>query len=119
MVNTCKEFETLPVSQGDVLVRGPSRSVRGPSPDGPGGTPDEDVALTHWEGVKFLAGINHNTPFVFIHDINNMYGMLISCKALHWLEKQNLMSERFTNLCPSKLARRPNSALVGKIGERG
>ena len=53
-------------------------------PDGLGGTPDEDVALTHWEGVKFLAGINHNTPFVFIHDINIMYGMLISCKELHW-----------------------------------
>ena len=68
VVNTCKEFETLPVSQGDVLVRGPSRPV----------------ALTHWEGVKFLAGINHNTPFVFIHDINIMYGMLISCKELHW-----------------------------------
>ena len=37
MVNTCKEFETLPVSQGDVLVRGPSRPVRGGAPDGPGG----------------------------------------------------------------------------------
>ena len=66
-----------------LIKKGPSRSVRGPSPDGPGGTPDEDVALTHWEGVKFLAGINHNTPFVFIHDINIMYGMLISCKELH------------------------------------
>ena len=37
VVNTCKEFETLPVSQGDVLVRGPSRPVRGGAPDGPGG----------------------------------------------------------------------------------
>ena len=38
VVNTCKEFDTLPVSQGDVLVRGPSRPVRGGTPDGPGGT---------------------------------------------------------------------------------
>ena len=67
-----------------LIKKGPSWPVRGPSPDGPGGTPDEDVALTHWEGVKFLAGINHNTPFVFIHDIIIMYGMLISCKELHW-----------------------------------
>ena len=65
------------------MKKGPSRSVRGPSPDGPGGAPDEDVALTHREGFKFLAGINHNTLFVFLYDINIMYGMLISCKALH------------------------------------
>ena len=71
IINDSMEFETLPVDQSDILVRGPS--------------PDEDVALTHREGFKFLAGINHNTPFVFIHDINNMYGMLISCKALHWV----------------------------------
>ena len=37
------------------------------------GQNDEDVALTHWEGLKFLAGTNHNTPFVFIHGINIMY----------------------------------------------
>ena len=36
------------------------------------------------EELKFLAGINHNTPFVFIHDINTMYGILIVCKELHW-----------------------------------
>ena len=38
MVNTCKEFETLPVSQGNILARGPSQSVRRDLPDGLGGT---------------------------------------------------------------------------------
>ena len=37
IINDSMEFETLPVSQGDVLVRGPSRPVRGGAPDGPGG----------------------------------------------------------------------------------
>ena len=37
MVNTCKEFETLPVSQGNILVRGPSQSVR-------------KASLTDWVG---------------------------------------------------------------------
>ena len=58
MVNTCKEFETLPVSQGDVLVRGPSRPVRGGAPDGPGGAlfslefshKINSESLTDWEG---------------------------------------------------------------------
>ena len=78
-----------------LIKKGPSWPVRGPSPDGPGGTPDEDVALTHREGVKFLAGINHNTPFVFIHDINNMYGMLISCKALHCPQPEQQLIIRY------------------------
>ena len=30
------------------------------------------VALTQGEDVKFLAGNNHNTPFVLIHGINIM-----------------------------------------------
>ena len=72
----------LLVSFEDSNKKGPSRPVRGPSPDGPGGTPDEDVALTHWEGVKFLAGINHNTPFVFIHMI------LTSCMVC-WYPARN------------------------------
>ena len=38
IINDSMEFETLPVGQGDVLVRGPSRPVRGGTPDGPGGT---------------------------------------------------------------------------------
>ena len=50
----------------------------------PEGSPEVHVSLIRSEGFKFLAGINHNTPFVFIHDINIMYGMLISCKELHW-----------------------------------
>ena len=37
IINDSMEFETLPVSQGDVLVRGPSWPVRGGAPDGPGG----------------------------------------------------------------------------------
>ena len=31
------------------------------------------VALTQGEVLKFLAGIDHNTPFVFMHYINIMY----------------------------------------------
>ena len=50
-----------------------------------GKIPYGGVALTQGEELKFLAGINHNTPFVFIHDINIMYGMLIACKELHWV----------------------------------
>ena len=38
-----------------------------------GEIPDGGVALTQGEELKFLAGINHNTPFVFLHDINIMY----------------------------------------------
>ena len=38
MVNTCKEFETLPVTHGNILARGPSQSVRRDLPDGLGGT---------------------------------------------------------------------------------
>ena len=38
-----------------------------------GEIPDGGVALTQREELKFLAGINHNTPFVFLHDINIMY----------------------------------------------
>ena len=37
IINDSMQFETLPVSQGDVLVRGPSRPVRGGAPGGPGG----------------------------------------------------------------------------------
>ena len=33
IINDSMEFETLPVSQGDVLVRGPSHSVRRGIPD--------------------------------------------------------------------------------------
>ena len=32
------QFEPLPVSQGNILVRGPSQSVRRDHPDGLGGT---------------------------------------------------------------------------------
>ena len=38
-----------------------------------GKIPYGGVALTQWKELKFLAGINHNTPFVFVHDINIMY----------------------------------------------
>ena len=33
--------------------------------------------------------INHNTPFVFIHDINIMAGVLIACRELHWSRKND------------------------------
>ena len=42
------------------------------------------VPLTQGEDVKFLSCINHNTPFVFIHHINIMAGVLIACRELHW-----------------------------------
>ena len=40
-----------------------------------GEIPYGGVALIQGEDVKFLAGINHNTPFVFIHGITIMYGI--------------------------------------------
>ena len=50
-----------------------------------GETPDGGVALTQREELKFLAGINHNTPFVFMHginiiyDINSLQGIALVC----------------------------------------
>ena len=38
VIDDSMEFETLPVSQGNILVRGPSQSVRRDLPDGLGGT---------------------------------------------------------------------------------
>ena len=58
-------------------------------PDEGAKIPDGGVALTQGEDVKFLAGINHNTPFVFIHHINIMSGILIACKELHWVQHTN------------------------------
>ena len=45
-----------------------------------GEIPYGGVALTQGEELKFLAGINHNTLFVFMHDINMI---LIACNELH------------------------------------
>ena len=48
-----------------------------------GKIPYGGVALTQWEELKFLAGINHNTPFVFMHgidimhDINSLQGIAL------------------------------------------
>ena len=70
--------------------KGPSQSVREVPPDGLGGTPGEDVAMSHWEGFKFLAGINHDTPLVFMHHIKIIYDMLITCKELHWAWQHGL-----------------------------
>ena len=47
-----------------------------------GKIPYGGVALTQGEELKFLAGINHNTLFVFMHDMICM--ILIACKELHW-----------------------------------
>ena len=44
--------------------------------------------------MKFLAGINHNTPFVFIHHINIMSGILIACKELHWVAQVYWFAKR-------------------------
>ena len=50
-----------------------------------GEIPDGGVALTQREELKFLAGINHNTPFVFLHDINIMYDInSLQGIALDW-----------------------------------
>ena len=38
-----------------------------------GEIPHGGVALVQGEELKFLAGINHNNPFVFMHGINIMY----------------------------------------------
>ena len=59
----------------------------------PEGSPEVHVSLIRSEGFKFLAGINHNTPFVFMHDINTMYGMLIACKELHWPDQAIFFNE--------------------------
>ena len=53
-------------------------------PDDTAKIPYGAVALTQSEDLKFLAGINHNTPFIFLHHINIMHDMLIACKELHW-----------------------------------
>ena len=39
-------------------------------PDDTAKIPDGAVALIQSEELKFLAGINHNTPFIFSHHIN-------------------------------------------------
>ena len=39
-------------------------------PDDTAKIPDGAVALTQSEELKFLAGINHNTPFIFSYHIN-------------------------------------------------
>ena len=59
-------------------------AVRDNPPDDTAKIPDGAVALTQSEDLKFLAGINHNTPFIFLHHINIMHDMLIACKELHW-----------------------------------
>ena len=45
-------------------------AVRDNPPDDTAKIPDGAVALTQSEELKFLAGINHNTPFIFSHHIN-------------------------------------------------
>ena len=60
-------------------------AVRDNPPDDTAKIPDGAVALTQSEDLKFLAGINHKTPFIFLHQINIMHDMLIACKELHWL----------------------------------
>ena len=51
-----------------------------------GKIPYGGVALTQGEELKFLAGINHNTPFVFfphginiMYDINSLQGIALVC----------------------------------------
>merc|ERR1711888_385755 len=64
------------------------KKIRGVVRDNPPGEaakiPDGALALIQSEDLKFLAGINHNTPFIFLHHINIMHDMLIVCKELHW-----------------------------------
>ena len=64
------------------IIRG---AVRDNPPDETAKIPDGAVALTQSVDLKFLAGINHNTPFIILHHINITYIMLIACKELHWL----------------------------------
>ena len=64
-------------------------AVRDNPPDDTAKIPDGAVALTQSEDLKFLAGINHNTPFIFLHHINIMHDMLIACKELHWSGSQS------------------------------
>ena len=59
-------------------------AVRDNPPDKAAKIPDGAVALIQSEDLKFLAGINHNTPFIFLHHINIVYDMLMACKELHW-----------------------------------
>ena len=63
------------------IIRG---AVRDNPPDETAKIPDGAVALTQSVDLKFLAGINHNTPFIILHHINIIYIMLIACKELHW-----------------------------------
>ena len=45
--------------------------------------------------MKFLAGINHNTPFVFVHDINIMYDInSLQGIALVKANKRNMLKSR-------------------------
>ena len=74
-------------------------AVRDNPPDDTAKIPDGAVALTQSEDLKFLAGINHNTPFVFLHDINIMYdinnlqGIALGCTGLP--------NNRVTNAIPT------------------
>ena len=63
------------------IIRG---AVRDNPPDETAKIPDGAVALTQSVDLKFLAGINHNTPFIILHHINIIYDMLIACEELHW-----------------------------------
>ena len=64
IINDSMEFETLPVSQGDVLVRGPSRPVRGGAPDGPGGAPSQSVRDGMIFAVDFIENSNKKGPLL-------------------------------------------------------
>ena len=67
-------------------------AVRDNPPDEAAKIPDGAVALTQSEDLKFLAGINHNTLFVLLHDINIMYDInSLQGIALEWLVEFKLL----------------------------
>ena len=81
------------------IIRG---AVRDTPPDETAKIPDGAVALIQSVDLKFLAGINHKTPFIFLHHKNIIHDMLIACKELHWQTNQCLPSA-FKNTSQRKI----------------